>query len=69
MTHKNLTISIEDPNDRHLIHMDPDTDEEVNDMAAAMGDMGGVKKGLQEPSGLGGGGKPGDPPAACCVLF
>ena len=49
--------------------MDPDTDEDVNDMAAAMGDMGGVKKGLQEPSGLGGGGKPGDPPAACCVLF
>jgi hypothetical protein len=29
--------------------LDPDTDEEVNDMAAAMGDMGNVKKGLQAP--------------------
>jgi hypothetical protein len=37
-----LTISIDDPNDRHLLQVDPDTDDEVNDMAAAMGDMGGM---------------------------
>lgn len=42
LAHKNLTISIDDPNDRHLLQVDPDTDDEVNDMAAAMGDMGGM---------------------------
>lgn len=66
LTHKNLSITIDDPNDTHV---NPDTDDE-DDMAASMSDLSGAKKkGLQEPAGINAGQSVTQPAGGCCVLF
>jgi hypothetical protein len=68
LKHKNLTISIDDPNDKHYIHVDPSTDSDGEGDMASMGSMGGMglkkalnQNGLQIENG--------EVPKACCFLF